>query len=101
MRVQLIGGNGDEYTEEEDRLLGWMIRALLTAAEAPPREVKGVSNEFLDGELREEGKGVKGDNCGYGDMGKGTSFLLSSPFFLHLSLNPLPKNSPNPKKPHY
>ena len=40
---------GDEDGVGDAGLLGQMIRILLREADAPPREVEGVSEEFCDG----------------------------------------------------
>lgn len=48
-----IGGEGSGSAETgtgERDLLGRMIAALVAGAEEPPVEVKGVSEEFCDGE---------------------------------------------------
>jgi hypothetical protein len=45
----ILGEEGDATGSEEGGLLGQMIRILLHEADAPPREVEGVSEEFCDG----------------------------------------------------
>lgn len=46
-----------ELGDEDEGVLGQMIDILLRGADVPPKEVEGVSAQFLDGEFFAGGEG--------------------------------------------
>lgn len=54
MRLDLRGGEGDDGGGP----LEGMIEVLVAGSRAPPKEVKGVSQGFLDGEFVEKAGGL-------------------------------------------
>lgn len=57
-RAREGGEDGEEEEEDGGGLLGRMIDALVRGAERPPKEVRGVSDGFLDGELEDRGSPI-------------------------------------------
>lgn len=60
----MVGGDGTTESEGANGVLDEMTQALMESANAPPREVEGVSDEFLSDLERIPKKSLKkGDNC--------------------------------------